>query len=289
MSHRTLERVFVRMLFDPAFVAAVYADADGALSGLDLEPHERAQLIATDRRAWGHDPLRRYRTLRTLAEEFKASTTLALAATRSLASLDGFFSSDEVHGAVQTRGSLAAAFAAFLDRLVAEREIGEPQLPDVLRLEALLARCRRELEAAAASGVPSGEIGPETRLALAPGHATGRFNANVVEAINAAERYLFEVGLMPAVALCEDAPRLEQLPEVSPEPAYLLVLPSSAGIGLMPLDEDYFLLLDQFAAGPLALGIAARRAVAAGVPREDVDGMVESLVEEGVLAVNSQQ
>src|SRR4029079_12482475 len=92
MSHRTLERVYVRMLFDPRFVAAVYEDADRALAGLDLEPAERLQLVAVDRRAWGHDPLRRYRTLRTLSEEFKATTTIVLAATRSLASLDAFFS-----------------------------------------------------------------------------------------------------------------------------------------------------------------------------------------------------
>ena len=117
-------------------------------------------------------------------------------------------------------------------------------------------------------------------LALAPGHAVGRYNANVVEAVNAAERYLFEVGLMPAVALCEDAPRLGDVPPVSPDPAWLLALPSSSGVGLMPVDADYFALLDQFSAGPRPLGDAARSAVAAGVPREDVDGMVESLLEE---------
>jgi hypothetical protein len=152
MSHRTLERVYVRMLFDPAFVAAVYADADAALAGLDLGEDERAHLVAVDRRAWGHDPLRRYRTLRTLAEEFKASTTLALGATRSLASLDAYFSSEEFHAAVQGRGSLALSFADFLERLVAERGIAEPQLGDVIRLERMLARCRRDLDRAAPGG-----------------------------------------------------------------------------------------------------------------------------------------
>jgi hypothetical protein len=286
MSHRTLERVFVRMLFDPAFVASVYADAERALDGLDLEPAERAQLVAVDRRAWGHDPLRRYRTLRILAEEFKASTTLVLAATRSLASLDGFFSSPEFHDSVQSRGSMAAAFAGFLERLVAERGVAEPQLADVLRLEAMLARCRRELESAPALVAPPGTVDDRSVLALAPGHDAGRFNANVIEAVNAAERYLFEVGLMPAVALCEDAPRLEVLPPVAGEPAYLLVLPAASGVGLMPIDSDYFHLIDQFSTGPRSLGDAARLAARAGVPREDVPGMAESLVEEGVFVVN---
>ncbi len=284
MSHRTLERVYVRMLFDPAFVAEVYTDAERALADLDLEPHERAQLVGVDRRAWSHDPLRRYRTLRTLTEEFQASTTLALAATRSLASLDAYFSSAEFHAAVQGRGSLALSFATYLQRLVAERGVDIPQLPEVLRLERMRARCRRDLDAASPSpSEPVAAVDASTSLALAPGHAVGRFDANVVETINVVERYLFEVGLMPAVALCEDAPRLDALPPLSGEPTHLLALPSSSGISLMPIDSDYFHLLDQFSSGPRPLGDAARAAVAAGVPRNDVDGMVESLLEEGVL------
>lgn len=282
MSHRTLERVYVRMLFDPTFVAEVYTDAERALADLDLEPHERAQLVGVDRRAWSHDPLRRYRTLRTLTEEFQASTTLALAATRSLASLDAYFSSAEFHSAVQGRGSLAISFATYLERLVAERGVDIPQLPEVLRLERMRARCRRDLDAAPPAA-PITTVDAKTPLALAPGHAVGRFDANVVETINVVERYLFEVGLMPAVALCEDAPRLDALPPLSGEPTYLLVLPSSSGISLMPVDSDYFHLLDQFSSGPRPLGDAARAAVDAGVPKDDVDGMVESLIEERVL------
>ena len=284
MSYRTLERIYVRMLFDPAFAARVYENAEAALAGLDLDEGERAQLVAVDRRAWAHDPLRRYRTLRILAEEFKASTTIALAATRSIASLDAFFSAPEFHAAVQERGSMAGAFVRYLERLVAERPIESPQLPDVLRLEAMLARCRRDLEARELVSEPPESIGPETRVGLAPGHAVGRFNANVVEAVNVAERYLFEVGLMPAVALCEDAPRLEELPPVVPEPVYLLALPSSSGVSLMPVDEDYYQLLSRFEGGPQRIADAAD----CGLPREEVETMLGSLLEEGVLAIDSR-
>jgi hypothetical protein len=284
MSHRTLERVYVRMLFDPGLVAAVYEDAERALAGLDLEPAERAQLVAVDRRAWGHDPLRRYRTLRTISEEFKATTTIVLAATRSLASLDAFFSSPEFHDAVQHRGSLALSFALYVERLRLERPVDAPQLADVLRLEAMLAGCRRELQNDAPVELPENlALDARSRLRFAPGHAIGRFNANAVEAVNATERYLFEVGLMPAVALCDDAPRLEALPPVSEEPTYLLALPSSSGVSLMPLDADYYHLLSTFSSGPAPLGAAASAARAAGVSPEDVDTMVTSLVEEGVI------
>lgn len=289
MSYHALERVYVRMLFDPEFVERVYDDPESALDGLGLDAEERAQLTAVDRRAWGHDALRRYRTLRILSEEFKASTTIALAATRSLSSLDAFFSSGEFHAAVQERGSMAGAFARFLARLVEERPIGEPHLPDVLALEAMLARCRRDLDARDAPGDLPESIGPESRLALAPGHTVGRFNANVVEALNAAERYLFEVGLMPAVALCEDAPRLEALPPYSSEPVYLLALPSTSGVSLMPVDEDYFALLSQLAGGPATLATLVTRAASLGVSRDDVETMVTSLLEEGVLVVDDSQ
>ena len=56
----------------------------------------------------------------------------------------------------------------------------------------------------------------------------------------------------------------------------------STGVGLMPIDSDYFHLIDQFSTGPRSLADAARLAARAGVPRDDVPGMAESLVEEGV-------
>ena len=283
MGHRTLERVYVRMLFDPAFVDAVYASAEVALADLELSEAERAGLVRVDRRAWAHDALRRYRTLRTLAEEYQASTTLLLAATRSLASLDAFFSAREFHDAVQGRGSLALAFADFMERVARERCPVAPHLGDVLRLERLRARCRRALDASVSPAPLPERVDARTELALAPGHGVGRFNANVVEAVNVAERYLFEVGLMPAVALCEDSPRLAELPPVATEAAYLLAMPSASGIVFVPLDADYFAVLDAFATGSRPLGTAALAAVEAGVAREDVDTMVESLLEEGVL------
>ena len=293
MSHRTLERVFVRMLFDPAFVDAVYADAADALAGLDLTPAEVANIVETDRRSWGHDPLRRLRTLRTLFDEFKASSTMVMAATRSMTALDAFFSGREFHAAVQHRGSLAGAFAAFLERIRVERAIDEPLLCDVLRLEAMMARCRRALEASAmpAEGVAArtaaigAGAGLNRTVAFAAGHAVGRFDANVVEAVNAVEKYLFEVGLMPAVALCDDAPRLGGMPGAAGVAAFLLALPSGSAVSLMPVDEDYFQLLDAFSGGARRLGDAFRGVK--GVSREDLLTMAESLVEGGVLEIVS--
>ena len=122
-------------------------------------------------------------------------------------------------------------------------------------------------------------------MGFVAGHAVGRFDANVVEAVNAVEKYLFEVGLMPAVALCDDAPRLGGVPSPAGAPAYLLALPSGTAVSLMPVDEDYFALLDAFSEGPRQLGGAFRSAK--GISEEDLVTMAESLVEEGVLEVIS--
>ena len=52
MRHLILQRVAVRMLYDPALVAEVYRDASRPLSGLDLSPSELAWLTRPDARAF---------------------------------------------------------------------------------------------------------------------------------------------------------------------------------------------------------------------------------------------
>lgn len=142
MSHHALQRVVVRLLFDEAFVRELHTNPENALVGLDLTEVERAQLLAVDPRAWGHDALRGKRTLRTLVEEFKVSTTIALSETRSLASLERFFSTSFFQHAVGERGSMAMAFSEFLLDGSKRGEWKAPQIPDVVRLETAIAACR---------------------------------------------------------------------------------------------------------------------------------------------------
>ena len=247
MRHHALQRLLVRMQYDPAFAASLLGEAarpevPAELVRLGLGERERDWLRAMDVRAFHHDPLKRRRALRGLMEEFKAASAIALAETRRIAFLDGFFTSRAFHEALQERGSLAAAYARFL------REAGlkTPQLPGVVAIEAELARSRRALEAAGgvdwkAPPVPPGGL---TDVARAPGVAVGRHSADALQAIQTVERYLFEIGLVPALALVEDAPRLE-LPPPSPpgsgQPSLLLgFVPTQSGISLVELEEPLF-------------------------------------------------
>jgi hypothetical protein len=63
-------------------------------------------------------------------------------------------------------------------------------------------------------------------------------------ALQAAEQYLFEVGLMPAVALCDDAPPLELDARVEdPTPLHLVTVPTETGHSLVTIDEPTHRLL----------------------------------------------
>ncbi|MBS1810741.1 MAG: hypothetical protein JST84_21435 [Acidobacteria bacterium] len=244
MSHHTMQKLVVRMLFDEAFVNTVHQNPDEALARLTLTESERAQLLSIDRRAWRHDALRRRRTLRTLAEEYKISTTIVLAETRSLASQERFFSSDFFHTAVQNRGSMGIAFSEFLLEGCRQGAWKAPQISDVVRLEAAIAACRRSLEREEPPGELPADIHDRMRVKLAPGCSVASFQANIIETIQHVERYLFELSLMPAMALCEDAPRLVDLPEVDQlKKVYLLFSPGTSGISLTNIDRASFLLL----------------------------------------------
>jgi hypothetical protein len=248
MSYHTLQQLTTRMLFDARFADAVYADAEKALAGLNVTPSERAQLLAVDRRAWRTDALRVRRTLRTLAEEFKISTTVVLAEMRSLASLEAYFSSPFFHAAIQQRGSLALSFAEFLQDGCRAHRWTAPQLPDLIRLEAAIVACRRAYERAGAqpAAPPPAVINDRARVTLAPGCDVAGFQANVIAAVQHVERYLFELSLMPAMALCDDAPHLAGLPPIAhPEKTWLLFSPGASGISMTHLDKAAFQVLSE--------------------------------------------
>ena len=287
MSHHTLQKLTVRMLYDEAFAAAVYDDAN-ALAGLDLTDAERAQLLTVDRRAWRHDALRQRRTLRTLAEEYKIATTIVLAETRSLAALERFFASDVFHRAIQQRGSLAMAFAEFLLDGCHHQKWTAEQLPDVIRLEKTFAACRRSLEReadASSQDLPQ-TINDRARVKLAPGCEVAAFEANVIATVQHVEKYLFELSLMPAMALCDDAPRLTGLPPVArPEKVWLLFSPGATGITLTELDKATYQVLNE-TRQPIVIRNLIARPGATKAASKQAQEVLSEWLESGVLTLS---
>lgn len=113
MSHLALQRVAVRMFYDPAFQAAVYRDAATALAGVDLRADEREWIAKPDPRAWRTDTNRRTRSLVAMLEEYPASAAVSEG---GVDALDVFFSSKAFHTCVQDGGSLADAFGWWLEK-----------------------------------------------------------------------------------------------------------------------------------------------------------------------------
>ena len=265
--HHALQRALVIALHDPGFVEAMHVDPDGTLGPLGLGPSETRQLLAVDRRAFATDPLRARRVLRVLAEELKVSTTLALWETRSAAFALAFFGSRFFRSAVLERTALAPAFGAYL----AAAPLATPQLPDVIRLESLLARCRRARLDRPRSGV-----------GLAPGVASATFDAGVLETVQRVERFLFELALMPQLAFCSDGPALPALVPIGGGVVHLLVTPSPDGVALAPIDEDLHRVLAALAR-PVPRPELHRALAPAGVPAARAAALVASLVADGLV------
>ncbi len=200
--HLAAQRAVVRMMFDPAFAEAARQDPDKVLAALPAPL--RKQLAQVDARAFQLDPLRRRRALRGLSEEWKATTTLILSETRSLAALEKFFSSSSFHRSIDERGSMPLAFAEWVAVEIAEGRLTGAALPGVLSIETALARSRRQVTDAGDDG--SSEDAGDS-IAVAAGVVAIEVTAGALAALHACERYLFEVNLMPAVALCDDRPR----------------------------------------------------------------------------------
>ncbi|MDB4969049.1 MAG: hypothetical protein JWN44_4738 [Myxococcales bacterium] len=214
--HLVAQQAIVRMLFDPDFAADVRRDAAAALP--ELPATLRAQLAAVDARALKLDRLLGRRVLRTLFDEFKASTTLYLARSKKLSSLDEFYRSSIFHDAIRHAHPLASAYAEFID---------------ALPIECALAEARRMKPPR-----------PDGRIHRAPGVVPVATTQGSLATLQQCEQYLFEVGMMPAVALCADAPPLAlDARAADPTPLYLVTVPTESGHSLVTIDEATWALL----------------------------------------------
>ncbi len=128
-AHTALQRVIVRMLFDPKLVERFY----GGDSFPELDEQSQDWLRAVPQPAWTTDRYRRSRGLHALLEEFPVSAALATTKTGDVRSLDAYFSSAAFHDCIQHRGSLALSFGDWLRN----------RAGDVARLETAFARARR--------------------------------------------------------------------------------------------------------------------------------------------------
>ena len=234
-----LQRVCVRLLFDPSFVARSYDGSGEEIEELGIPRPLVEQLLAQDRRVWNADHLRRRRALKVLMEEFRISTALFLAEGRRLAFLDAFFSSPQFHDSVQQRAYMALAFLDYLATALRDGRYNAEATAAVLALEGGMAVARR---AARSGGGPDQRTAGETpKLELLPGRLSLGLPGGTLGVVQHMEQWLFEQGLIPAQALCEDLPRPEPLPTLDARNAefWLLEPASDQKVELVGIEKDY--------------------------------------------------
>jgi hypothetical protein len=162
VSAQALQRVIVRMLFDPAFRQRVYAEPAAALRDVELTAEERQWLITPPPQAYGTDVHRRSRALSGLLEEYPVAGALAVRGRQGLARLQEFFASAFFHQCVQQRGSMAEAFGDYLQSAVFAEQ---PEIARMAVIELGIVRVRRAPDM---PPPPGPACTTDTRLRLAP-------------------------------------------------------------------------------------------------------------------------
>jgi hypothetical protein len=310
MSARCLYRVIVRMLYDPDFAHAVYRDSGQALAGLDLSAREQSWLVQPDARAYRTDPMRRWRSLTALLEEFPATSAFILRRGREgsvppeMELLDAFFSGPDFHRCIQDGGSMIFAFSEFLGRKDHGGAPADSRVAPLARLETAIARLRRSRlsqprpqsspQSPTQSPWQSSPQSPQpqlsSRLALAPRALILTLPAGTYELHRRISRAL-EVQQRPAVACLRD-PRwsLPVLLDLEPMDEYLLVEKTieegtdrlHSPVRHTTITLELFFLLGEAGAGADRRRLA-EKACALGAEPAEAEEIIDGLIAEGLL------
>jgi hypothetical protein len=240
VSAALLQRVVVRMLFDPAFCDRVYADPVAALLDVELTSEERQWLVAPDRRAYGVDVHRRSRALTGLLEEYPVCGALAVRCLRGVQRLHGFFATDIFHQCIQQRGSMADAFGTYL---ASEVFANQPESAHLAAVERGIARVRR---APHLPDEPTSPLTDDTCLCLAPWAVLLEVLPSTLERYSQLRDHLAHRGSLLLETVLDTA---YQLPVASPlgqtEVTFVLVVnvPGDDGPSLEPTSHELGTLL----------------------------------------------
>jgi hypothetical protein len=227
--HLRAQAALVRMLYDPAFAAAVIAEPERALP--TLPEALRRSLAGIDPRALRRDVHRRERTLGQLCEELPCSTTLVLAEQGKMGRLLAFFDGVHFHQAVEERQAMVLALGAYLEELFADGSLRWPETAAVLTLELASARARRGRDVAAPG-----------RLRRATGVEPVEVPTGALAALQAVERHRFRLGLLPGWGQALDPPTPQRTP-LGPGRATLAAIALDGAVSLVEIERSLHAVL----------------------------------------------
>lgn len=285
MSHIALQRVMVRMLYDPRFASRVLRDPENELPGEGLTAEERGWLLRPDPRAWRTDPERPLRSLTALLQEYPASAALAVTSGGGADAILRFFASPAFHRVIQERGSMALAFGDYLAEMVATGEARDGRVAPLAVLEQAIAGLRRRSwsdRSRATEGT--------SRLRLSADKAILRARAGTADLHDQVRLALARTERDLPQAVLEGRADLPATPVHSheTEPLLLELVPGEgprvkAAVGVAEITPEFYAILD-FALSPRTPADLEAEAVRLGAEPDDAADLVLDLVEQGVLA-----
>ena len=272
MSHITMQRIIVRMLYDTVFARKVYDDPKGQLGDLDLDEYELSLLKNADPRAWRLDPLRRARSLEALLDEYPASAALVAHTTPDVSVLDAFFSSTIFHQCIQHRRRLAISFGSYLRG--SGEELARRDLLGIATLERSIATFRRDIRP---------ETNPEAGLCLAANLSLISVPTGTLEVYVELIHQLSQKDLTGAAIVVSN--QLVLRPHsVSREEVTVLLETSvdSSGPSLSVLDDALGRLLT-YAQPGISVDDFYKYAVVCGAEVGEEQEILDSLIEDGLI------
>ncbi|MDG1484186.1 MAG: hypothetical protein P8R54_31635 [Myxococcota bacterium] len=242
-----IQRLAVRMLYDPSLVIQVYTgvSVDG------LSDAERAILTASPQAAWGTDPLRPTRTLQALLEEFPVS-----AAVTGLSPLHGFFTSEDFHRCIQKRGRLVASFGGWMVAHAGR----------IAELELAIARSRRDPIRASGS------------LSLVPGLVPVSLPEDTLSCY---QKIRASLGPDPLKHLISNTFRPYVLPEPPENSAHFLI--ERGADGGVQIGGGSAALNGLLAAAPAPRSVLEQAAIRQGATAAEAPDIIDDLLREGLL------
>lgn len=280
MTPAQLQRMCVRMHFDPALTDAVYRDGRDPILNVALSARARALLTAPRRARWSCDPYRRARRVRGMMGRFLTATAWFVHV-ESAQALEHFFASVDFHAAVHRRASINLAFGTWL---------GAHARDATARALALL---ETALESARLDHVtPPRPPGVSTMWRLCAGVRCLSVAEGASERMHAIRTQLTDVAgpdTDPRDIALGGAWTPRGLAPVRSPPAPLLIHANPAGeVSVSHISEPLFDLLEAVARDG---GTASLTAVAArhDTPADDLREVLGGLAEDGLVERPSSQ
>jgi len=168
MSAQALQRMLIRVMFDPSLLEALRSEPEQVMGMESLSTHELTDLLSQDPRAFRTDSHRSSRHLQALLEEYPVSVHHFTQGNPGR--LLSFFSSARFHDAIQQWTSIRKAFERYLV------EQAPPEFEPLISLEGAIATSRHSSQNEDPLSPGHWRLGPSKGLVQTPSGLCAKYS-----------------------------------------------------------------------------------------------------------------